>query len=448
MAGMRYQPQGRVRIDSSNPISKGLISVIVGSHSHDVATGQRIADSFRAGNTSNRSITPSGFGIDGQRGQAKSLLSGNDTIYSGSMFVIAITDNISAEQIIAEIGGNSSFAEQQRGIRLNGGRVGTYSRNLFEVVSPSGYTHPRNAPIVIGTTYTGAATTLYLDGVLVSAGNTASRNGPASMFNVGGILGQTSQYFLRGSIPVAFAWNRELSAEEMRSLSANPWQMFLSSVEDDDIVAQAASHVLSIESAALAFDGRSVSMRVSRQLPAQPAALALSSGHIALRAARRVPVASASLGIAAGNVQVRTSRRFSFGSIGLELGAGAVAIRAMRRMAMAPASLVVADGQVDMLYSQSPVAASYTLPLSAAAMTIAGGGVLMRVTRRLSVGPVHIAVSGQQVTFSAGNRLGQIDASKVPLSRTVKFSGGRRVVIFSGGMRVATFNGGKRTVRF
>jgi hypothetical protein len=171
-------------------------------------------------------MTSLGVAVNGLIGQAKAIING-PSLTNGSMFAIAYSDSTTAEQIIMEIGPDASFTTGVRGIRFVSGKVDTYWRNFTYITSPSNY--PINAPVAVGATYAGAATSLYVQGALVATGTTTSATTSAVMMNVGGITGQTG-YSLRGGVPVAFAWSRVLTPAEMASLSANPWQLF----EDED----------------------------------------------------------------------------------------------------------------------------------------------------------------------------------------------------------------------
>jgi hypothetical protein len=214
------QPQDNAQVDWSNPLSQGLLAVIVGSYTIDPVTGKPLTN-FQS-NT--RVGAATGLGIDGRSAQTKTYLPSGLTVNLGAMFVIAATSDGSSEQVVAEFGPDSSFADGTRGIRFNGGRIGAYTRNLYEIAAPTA--SPVNTPIAIGTNFSSAFMSLYLNGQMVNSGNTVNSTAGAAMFNIGGILGQSGQYFLRGPVTVGYVWGRTLSDGEMQSLSDNPWQIF------------------------------------------------------------------------------------------------------------------------------------------------------------------------------------------------------------------------------
>lgn len=219
-SGMRQQPQQVAPIDWSNPITQGLVAVISGSLQYDPVSGKPLVNSVAA----NRSVGAAGRGVDGRLGQVKANLLSGLTVAVGAMFVVAMSTDANTEQVVAEIGPASAFADGTRGIRINAGKIGAYTRNLFEVASPG--TYVAGSAVAIGTNYNGSFQTLNLDGVTVNSGTTAASTVAAAILNVGGITTQASQYFLRGPVVVGFTWSRNLSDAEYASLAKNPWQLF------------------------------------------------------------------------------------------------------------------------------------------------------------------------------------------------------------------------------
>lgn len=219
---MRQQPQQIAPIDWSNSIAQGLIGVIVGSLQYDPFSGKPLVNSTPA----NRSIGSMGSGVDGRQGQAYTNLPSSITTNVGSIFVVAMSTDSQTEQIVAELGPASAFSDGTRGIRINAGKIGTYTRNLVEVASPNQYV--ANTTVAIGSNYNGTNMSLYIDGALVNSGATISNTVQAAIFNVGGITTQSTQYYLRGPVYIGFAFNRQLSDAEHAKLAKNPWQLFKS----------------------------------------------------------------------------------------------------------------------------------------------------------------------------------------------------------------------------
>lgn len=177
--------------------------------------------------------------------------------------------------------------------------------------------------------------------------------------------------------------NTGVSRETARALSNNLWQMFAEPDDEDDFVPAAVSRVLQVGRAQIALGAGQVGMKVARRVRVQPAGLTLGPGPTLMLASRRLGVQSAMLVVA---------------------GQG-VAVRAGRRMQVAPAPLALAAGPAVMQYSPALVPGAYTLPVAAASMTLGGGAVGMRVSRRLPVATAQLALAVGAARALVGRRM-------------------------------------------
>jgi hypothetical protein len=215
---MRQQPQQVAPIDWSNPITQGLTAVVVGSLQYDPVSGKPLVNSV----ANARTVAPIGRAVDGRLGQTRANLPPNGTVAVGAMFAVAMSTDATTEQVVIEVGPASAFADGTRGIRINAGKVGAYTRNLFEVNAP----YVAGTALAIGSNYNGSFMSLNLDGLTVTSGTTTNSAVAAAILNVGGITGQTAQYYLRGPVTLAYTWSRNLTDAEYASLAKNPWQIF------------------------------------------------------------------------------------------------------------------------------------------------------------------------------------------------------------------------------
>ncbi|MEG0041611.1 MAG: LamG-like jellyroll fold domain-containing protein [Massilia sp.] len=291
---------------------------------------------------------------------------------------------------------------------------------------------------------------IYIDGVLSVTQDFEGTltDAPSATFNIGNRSDGARGW--DGTIALVGACDRILSPDEARDISSNPWQLF-ADVTDEEYPPAAASYLLSVQPAAMTLAAGQVGMLASRRLSVVPAALTLATSDVALLALRRLGVLPAAMAITGGQVVGRVSRRLS----------------------VTPAAMAMTGRQVSMLYAPNPALGSYTLPVSAAAMTLTGGNVGMRVSRRLRVEPASLVLAGGAVRMLVGRRLmvspaglqltgGTVtlrfsargepfDITKIHPSRVVIFEGsGSRVTPFEGsGSRVTPFGStGNRTVRF
>lgn len=447
MSGMRYQPQGQSKVNMSHPLAAGLVDVWV---PHATSFGLLTGYDSDTRSVGSNKVTPEGVGYnltsvprkystalfngqsiawlvvayrDGSGNQSNSLVKKDGTViavqeWSGDvrsiMWTPGLAANISYGSAASMRNKMCVFAglvgPSEKGVMFNGGNF-----NAF----------------------TGGGTTV------VSTSNAFAIGGDARGTEVG------SQW----TVLAVFAWqgDRLPTSVELRELSANPWQLFAEPEEEELAATAAVNYMLSVSSTNMAASGGQVGMKVSRLMRAAPASLTLSPGVVAVRAARQLSIAPAMLAIAGGDI----------------------AVRAARRLSVAPASMGMTSSTVEMLYSPRPEPGSYTISVSAAAITLVGGNVGMRVARRLRITPASLALAAGAVRTLVGRRLmvspaglqlagGPVtlrfsargepfDISKIHPSRLVIFEGsGSRITPFEGsGSRITPFEGsGSRITRF
>lgn len=312
---LRQQPQQALPIDRSNPLTRGLIAVFIGSQSIDPISGKPFVNTT----ANNRTAGVMGIGVDGRIGQAKAAIAG-PSISTGSMFVVVNTMDPATEQIIAEIGPDGSFTSGVRGLRFVNGQFSAYVRNFYDILTPG--TYGTNMPVPVGVTYAGASTSIYVNGRLATSGTTADTTSTADVFNLGGITGQTA-YNVKGTIPVALAWSRMLSAQEMALLAENPWQIFKAPARQVTVTSLPAK---------------------AYALPATQGAYSVTGNSAVLRASRRMAAGAGSYAItgSAANLTKSTAGRALQASGGTYAITGmAAALRMARRLSAVPGAYVV-----------------------------------------------------------------------------------------------------------
>lgn len=415
MAGMRYQPQGVARLDRGNPLLRGAQAILVGGMSVNLVTGQPLAvvgpgvasrfvpggraDLFRKNfYKSTESLDAIGtrdfrefwIGVPsadlGARGSA-----------STSGFLLGSGNNQTG--IAGNIGSNNSQGGEGShwGIVTDPAawsRLSTANENLVP-----------GALTVLISQRRSDRMEAWRDGFLRRTVMQAPASITASELIVGSFIKNTDYWPASSDMVMAGRLIGAWTPEQIRAFSANPWQIFDAAEYDDLEVVQALGYTLGVERAELALSGGQVGMRVSRRLRAEPAALTVAPGAVALRASRRLVVAPAALEISAGNVALLASRRLGVAPAAMEITAGDAALRVSRRLSVVPAALAIAGGEVAMQYAQKPEPGSYVLDVSATAMTLAGGNVGMRVSRRLRVEPADLALSAGAARLLVGRRL-------------------------------------------
>lgn len=226
------QPQTPVQIDWSNPLTQGLIGAINAGAPVDTRVG-----------TVPFVATAQGIG---HNANGSSYLVTNATRPVGSAATIFHLGNLI--QNTAGVGGHTGgIGTTSSGTQLfiiqNNNSGTTKPRALIRLVDAGGVSTAESATLGAGVsstaiepwaaTYAGTAAslTLYRNGVNDTGGraNTAA-SGAATALNrvsLGGVDRGTDSFSPSGQITLlSLAWDRALSAAEIKALSANPWQIF------------------------------------------------------------------------------------------------------------------------------------------------------------------------------------------------------------------------------
>lgn len=428
MAGMRYQPQGRIEVDRLNPIALGLVGAFIASN----PTADIFGAAVRLIGGLAPVATPVGFLIGGFSANQGIYAEIDQPLVSGA-FSVAFT------VLFYRRSGTQAFVAQGGSGTGNGWAI-TNSANsdslLFILGGVASYTISNSAlvsgqinRVVVRISGNGGTARAWVNGALVGTVGVGTMRTPASSRTLMGVAKQASAYVdpvgFRSAVGDQLLYNRALSDEEGVALSSNPYQIFFDS-DSDDYLAPPAPNDLKVKHAEFAFGGGLVRTAVSR----------------------RMRVASASLAAAAGVVSMRATRRFGAQPAALAVVGWGATLRANRRLPATLADLMLTGGQVSVRYTPAPSLGAYTLPVSVAAIVLANGGIGVRAARRLEASPAVFAVAGGAVRITYTGEQEDIDAFLVPARHTVVFEGSRRVVTFEGAQRVVAFEGGKRVVSF
>ena len=449
MTGMRYQPQGLLRIDRANGLARGLRLVSLPG----VNAGTDLASGAAATVTGTRRATcpgglTCGFGSTlGVNGADRIATPLTGALAERSVFVRARRNGNGGVNVgrlyDKSVGTNGQMAYWDANAQaltyhmfVNGSE-----RLVRAPGSAAAASVGRDFDILVTHAFVGNRSTvsIYVDGALSITQDIdgALTDAPTTVLSIGnrgdGVRGWD------GSIALVEAWDRVLTADEARELSTNPWQIF-AAVDDDDFAAAPVARTLAVGRASLALGAGQVGMKVSRRVRVQPSALAIAAGQVAVRAARRVSLQPAALASGAGPVRMLVARRLDVQPAELFVAEQGVAARAARRMQVAPAPLVMVPGPVTMQYSPTPAPGAYTLPVSAAAMRLTGGAVGMRVTRRMAVvgAPLQLAVGAARALV--GRRLVVAPAPLVIGAGPVSVRASRRVRVSTSPLVLAGSN--------
>lgn len=220
------QPQVPIGIDWSNPITKGLSSCFIPTSEVEIITGakdvsvstknpDKVFQKGKAFVTTNADTASIIFSVKG-------FSTAPITVFA----LASITDNTSAGEIYA-YGANTTYHTTIR-------KVG----NVFGAVSNSNSGTPtvgsvvaelgRPYSLVVTDPYTTNSFSLYVDGIIDGSPNTTGNrvSSSSSGISYAGSMYQASA--ARGvNLFLGLSWTRILSDAEIKSISDNPWQIFL-----------------------------------------------------------------------------------------------------------------------------------------------------------------------------------------------------------------------------
>lgn len=225
------QPQGQASIDWNNPITRGLIEAYlpIGTRGVDVIAAAPMpvgvsTVNVRVGKYGRASVFSSSLNA---RNSARM-----QSLAECSIFAIALNSGTSATTEICGYG-NSGSANPLFMLGMSPSSPTPSFRvrdtaNTNQEVSGGTWASASDA-ILCGTrSEAGNFQKMYVNGL---EANTAAATAMGSVafdrWAVGGLRRNTDGLYLTGSVYLAAAWNRALSPAEVKSLSDNPWQIFV-----------------------------------------------------------------------------------------------------------------------------------------------------------------------------------------------------------------------------
>lgn len=228
MGSMRHQPRGLVQVDASNPLARGLVFVQTGAADNGfVPVNGTTTIPFGVGNAKSFSSSSSQY-----------LLATDDKIQSGPLtfFALARPNSLASNKALMSIGASTN---DRTGLYTASGRIAMFSG------SPSANGQAiSTSSLVSGTTYALAGRVMannsrdvWVDGLRVGTNGTSVSPAAANRIAIGAFWANgapAAGQGYDGVIQLALAWKRALSDDEMRSIAANPWQVFIEHEDGDD----------------------------------------------------------------------------------------------------------------------------------------------------------------------------------------------------------------------
>lgn len=296
-------------------------------------------------------------------------------------------------------------------------RVGAITGDYFIGSCVNGAVLQSDAPYTLGNFYAVAFTNyatatpvavgrqrLYVNGIKQAAeGSYASNNSKSiDYLTIGSAL--ANHWDIYG----VFVWARELTANEVAEISANPYQLLAQrrSMLKLGASAPVSPSPISVGTAHSQLAGGDVSMRVSRRVAVQATQLQLAGVGVAFQASRRIGLRPASLTVSGGQAGVTAVRRMAATPASQLLQPGAGHMRVARRLAVAPTAAALVGGTIEFVHTPAEGGSGYSILVSPAALALTGGNVTMRVTRKIAAAPAVLTLAVGDVRLRAARRIG------------------------------------------
>ena len=221
------QPPGWAEIDWSNPITDGLIVAVNGATLIDHVSGKPLTITNNNGRSSS---------INGLSANFNNSMYGSIPIsWSGGPFTLLAVGRCTADtsnDAYCSVGNSGSSANDVLIYRAATNDCSyLFSRTSGSFVQTSAVDSSNLTDrfyTLAGVTYSSTDRRLFVDGVQLS--NSTASLSIASNINTfyygAHRTSGTASNFFDGQIPVAMLFGRALSAGEVKSISANPWQIF------------------------------------------------------------------------------------------------------------------------------------------------------------------------------------------------------------------------------
>lgn len=433
MAGMRHQPQGRLRLDTSHPLVLGLVAFWLPSGGgfvsaiSGVSNGMLASGEIRGG--------PKGLAV-----QATGIGSVNIPHSTRWKPTVAIT--VLGEGRLPSSSGYFFGCEQKGGNAGWGMYCGNGRLNPYLRVG-NGWAGVGGAPLgsagQFGFSYDGSTfhsltngtrdASQGISGLITNSDYGLALNGANDAGDNGGHSPGNSQHYY-----IAI-WNRALSTAELASFYANPWQIFLDDADHDDIGWAAKVYKLAAEVGSFAITGLVGVLRAARRLPAAAGSFVSSGSLASLITRRRLPAASVAFELTGPSANLIAMRRMPAAWGGFNVAGSPAALNAARR--------VRADlGTFTFTGMPGSIRATRRLPAASGAFALAGGSVVMAYTPitgpglptyKLSAAPGAFGMAGAEAAVRVERRLIAVAGSLLLTGAPAGIAVGRRLTAAAGG---------------
>lgn len=233
------QQRGMREIDWGNPITRGLLFFTAGDNRIDFVRKRRgtIAGSAATMRNGKAGRSPA-FSANGYIWFERDTLlepSARVTCWSFGARLTATTGRYS--RTIGKTYNNNSSPYISYGMEINGDTAGQQNIQLAMTIAGTQFSLQANntlpavaAPFQAAATYDGATARIFVDGVqrnsVAKTGSISYDTTTTGRLIIANSASNANNNPLTGDVFATAVWNRALTAAELRSLKANPWQLF------------------------------------------------------------------------------------------------------------------------------------------------------------------------------------------------------------------------------
>ncbi|MDN4061304.1 hypothetical protein QPK31_24085 [Massilia sp. YIM B02769] len=422
MAGMRYQPQGKLQLNRQHTLAPALrLLSLPGVHRGFDAVAQQAATTVGVKVVSTPDGAVGGFGAAVGAGSTDRITTGlvGDFPLSGRSYIFRFRRNGGGGGNLGRLfdktssgGGQFLMWYGSRAAISYGFYAGSSTeRNIDIPGTATTAAVGQDCILIVAHAYDGASSTInaYVNGQRVLNDSVVAgvlRDAPSVPLTIGNRASDGARVW-DGSIEFAGVIDLVLSPDQATALSGGIYQVLANPYADDQDEAQPRSYTLTAAAGAFAVTGSPAGLRVARRLAAAPAGFSLAGAAAALRAVRRLSVEPGAFALAGSAAGLRAARKFAAAPGVFSLAGGVATLVAARRLSAAPGSFAVVGQVATLVHTAAPAPGgpTYVLTASPGGFALAGAPAALVVARRITAGAGSFGIGSSPVSLTAQRRL-------------------------------------------
>ncbi len=403
----RRQPSGLTDVDWGNPLSRGIVFA-------GLPTGAGLVDvSRRIGNlvATNAALFPAVYrggalhahDLTGSSSYVRTNPTQNAlTSLPISMSILINPDGAAACRVM-DVGTANSYNPV---VGIQG--IGTSQYRLQHYDTGEAITNPTTVSAgtwahLVGVFSSNEYRAMYRDGLFVSS-STTTRFSDSGFDNlVIGYAPWSGVEYFDGKVAAPVVWARSLSADEIKELAANPWQVFKKSPRILYFPsAGGGGATLAADSGTYALTGTSATLKADRKLAADSGSYAITGTDVSLKLGRKLTAESGSYALTGTDVSLILGRKIVADSGTYTVNGTTVSLTVGRKLVADSGTYSLTGTDVTLTYQP---AGGYTLALDSGSYTLTGTAATLKASRKLTADSGTYALTGTDVTLTRGFKI-------------------------------------------